>query len=142
MATKNKTSKKSNDAKLKALLEKREEYVELKSDIEDKLNSINIKSLELRDKIGVSKYDLGDKQVRKQTNTRTVYNIDGLRQLILQKIDRATSEKVIAEQISYRVDENALLTIIQEKFITVPQVRKFVTETSGKPYLRVYNAKT
>lgn len=142
MATKNKTSKKSNDAKLKALLEKREEYVELKSDIEDKLNSINIKSLELMDKIGVSKYDLGDKQVRKQTNTRTVYNIDGLRQLILQKIDRATSEKVIAEQISYRVDENALLTIIQEKFITVPQVRKFVTETSGKPYLRVYNAKT
>ena len=142
MATKNKTSKKSNDAKLKALLEKREEYVELKSDIEDKLNSINIKSLELMDKIGVSKYDLGDKQVRKQTNTRTVYNIDGLRQLILQKIDRATSEKVIAEQISYRVDENALLTIIQEKFITVPQVRKFVTESSGKPYLRVYNAKT
>ena len=142
MATKNKTSKKSNDAKLKALLEKREEYVELKSDIEDKLNSINIKSLELMDKIGVSKYDLGDKQVRNQTNTRTVYNIDGLRQLILQKIDRATSEKVIAEQISYRVDENALLTIIQEKFITVPQVRKFVTETSGKPYLRVYNAKT
>ena len=122
-------------------MEKREEYIELKNDIEDKLNSINIKSLELMDKIGVSKYDLGDKQVRKQTNTRTVYNIDGLRQLILQKIDRSTSEKVIAEQISYRVDENALLTIIQEKFITVSQVRKFVTETSGKPYLRVYNAK-
>jgi len=142
MATKNKTNKKSNDVKLKSLLEKREEYIELKNDIEDKLNSINIKSLELMDKIGVSKYDLGDKQVRKQTNTRTVYNIDGLRQLILQKIDRSTSEKVIAEQISYRVDENALLTIIQEKFITVPQVRKFVTETSGKPYLRVYNAKT
>jgi len=142
MATKNKTNKKSNDVKLKSLLEKREEYIELKNDIEDKLNSINIKSLELMDKIGVSKYDLGDKQVRKQTNTRTVYNIDGLRQLILQKIDRSTSEKVIAEQISYRVDENALLTIIQEKFITVSQVRKFVTETSGKPYLRVYNAKT
>jgi len=142
MTTKNKTNKKSNDVKLKSLLEKREEYIELKNDIEDKLNSINIKSLELMDKIGVSKYDLGDKQVRKQTNTRTVYNIDGLRQLILQKIDRSTSEKVIAEQISYRVDENALLTIIQEKFITVSQVRKFVTETSGKPYLRVYNAKT
>jgi len=125
MTTKNKTNKKSNDVKLKSLLEKREEYIELKNDIEDKLNSINIKSLELMDKIGVSKYDLGDKQVRKQTNTRTVYNIDGLRQLILQKIDRSTSEKVIAEQISYRVDENALLTIIQEKFITVSQVRKF-----------------
>ena len=91
MATKNKTNKKSNDVKLKSLLEKREEYIELKNDIEDKLNSINIKSLELMDKIGVSKYDLGDKQVRKQTNTRTVYNIDGLRQLILQKIDRSTS---------------------------------------------------
>ena len=125
--------------KIKKLLRKRNEILKEKTDIDSRLSQITDNIIKRMEDINVGAIKVKDQHFRKIQNIRTSYDIIGIEQLLSDKTNKINIDKVVKQTVSIKINESALIELIQEGIITIDDVKPYVKDIPSKPFIRSFN---
>jgi Zn-dependent metalloprotease len=131
-------NKKRKEKLLKRAIKLRLKIIEEKKDIDDKVTVVNQSIIKRMKALGIKSYEHLGGTVRVMQMDRDVWDEEALYKFLRKKIDIQSANEAVKKEYTRKVDDDVVLRLIQEKRITLTQVKKFVHVKSGVPFVKIF----
>ena len=128
-------------SKLEQLVEARIKFNERIDKLTKKRNLINEKIVKYMDSKKLDLYENDDNKVSLSQNTYTNYNWDYLNKYFNDTLSRSENKKLVTSNIVYSMNENYLYKLIRAKKLTLKKIRKGLSETKSKKFIKLTSKK-
>ena len=104
---------------------------------QEKLKKVNEQIIEEMDKMGIESFETRTHNIVSTQNTYTNYNWDSLNKLFTKVLSASDKAKLVTTTVTYKMNENVLMKYIKDGKLKTSQIRRRLTQTQSKKFVRV-----